>query len=139
MSSVIREVDYMLTLLTFNGLLLAGETLDSDRGPDFAGMLLRIGLFLLFLLVFVFACGYAWRTIPALKAILPPPQKRVTEPYTLNFKPLTEEEGAEVISSSSAEQTGTLLEEQSPDLAVNDADGSKLTTYTVHPGANQQN
>lgn len=65
----------------FFGPLLAGEPLPSDLNSEFWAMVLRITLFLGFLLVFVFVCGWAWRTLPGLKAILPePPQKR------LNYK-----------------------------------------------------
>ncbi len=57
---------------------LAGVPIPSDNGSEFLSFLLRVVLFLLFLLAFVFTCGYAWRTLPGLKAILPnPPEKRL--------------------------------------------------------------
>jgi hypothetical protein len=96
----------MYTLFSLNAPLLSAEPLASDHGPDFLGMLLRIVLFLLFLLVFVFACGYAWRTFPALRAILPLPEKRVTEQLTLNLPPLPDDEQVEVYSYSSLEPDG---------------------------------
>ena len=96
----------MLTLFSFNAPLLSAEPLASDHGPDFLGMVLRVVLFLLFLLVFVFICGYAWRTLPGLRAILPLPQKRVTEQLTLNLTPLSGQEPVEVYTYSSEEPAG---------------------------------
>jgi hypothetical protein len=46
---------------------------NSNAGlPD---MVNRIVLFILSLLVFCFVCGFAWRTIPALRRILPTDRK----------------------------------------------------------------
>lgn len=53
------------------GALASGNT---ARNNGFGEMVLRIGLFMLFLLIFVFVCAYAWRTIPALRALLPRPK-----------------------------------------------------------------
>ncbi len=75
----------MITLYRLAAPILAGEPLSSDKGPELLGMLVRIGIFLIFLLVFVFVCGYAWRTLPGLRAILPNVEKRVSEPITLNL------------------------------------------------------
>lgn len=116
----------MLQALAFNSLLVSGDPIRSDPGPEFFGMLLRIFLFLLFLLTFCFACGYAWRTLPALRAILPLPQKRVTEPITLahddNFYDHTP---PKVESYSSEDDTPniTVLSEQPDPLAAALADG----------------
>lgn len=60
-------------------MLFSGEPLASNPNGEFFAMLLRITLFLVFLLVFVFVCGYAWRTLPGLKALIPPPQPQPKE------------------------------------------------------------
>lgn len=42
---------------------------DSQAGSD--TLLIRAGIFLVCLLIFVFACGFAWRKVPALRALIP--------------------------------------------------------------------
>ncbi len=69
-------------------VFFGGAPLPSHPDNEFWTMIIRVGLFMLFLLVFVFVCGYAWRTLPGLKALLPPAEKRVREELHLTFKPL---------------------------------------------------
>lgn len=58
----------------FLGPIAGGVPLPtSSNDGTFGPMVVRIGLFLLFLLIFVFACGWAWRNVPALRRIIPPP------------------------------------------------------------------
>jgi hypothetical protein len=52
---------------------------DSPRNSGLGEMTLRIGLFMLGLLIFVFLCAYAWKTVPALRRILPAPKPEETK------------------------------------------------------------
>ncbi len=79
-------------MFTLYSPMLAAEPLASNSGSDFSAMLVRILFFLLFLLVFVFVCGYAWRTLPGLRAILPRVEKRVRDPITLSLADEPEQE-----------------------------------------------
>lgn len=107
---VLWQLERWIIMLTLFGILtplLSAEPLASDHGSDFGVMLLRIGLFLIFLLVFVFACGYAWRTLPALRAILPLPEKRVTEQVKLNLPPLAGSDQILDVYSYTSENTAS--------------------------------
>ncbi len=73
----------------------SGVTLPSGKIPQnngFGEMMLRIGLFMLFLLVFVFVCAYAWKILPGLRALIPgpkPAEEEVPAPRLLSFsKPI---------------------------------------------------
>jgi hypothetical protein len=56
---------------TSGGQLPSGNIPAND---GFGAMVLRIGLFMIGFVVFFFICGYAWKTIPALRALLPGPK-----------------------------------------------------------------
>lgn len=47
-----------------------GDAISSSNDGT-STLLIRGGIFLLLMLIFIFACGYAWRKIPALRALIP--------------------------------------------------------------------
>ncbi len=55
-----------------SGVPLPAGNIPANEG--LGSMTLRIGLFMLAILIFMFTCGYAWKTIPALKRLVPGPK-----------------------------------------------------------------
>lgn len=47
-----------------------GDTIPSDSTGGF-NLMIRAAIFIVILLAFVLVCGYAWRKIPALRALIP--------------------------------------------------------------------
>lgn len=86
-------------------IFLQSHSLPTDSGSELWAMIARITIFLLALLVFCFVCGYAWRTLPALRKILPPPQRVSPEEKRVT---LVAEEYAD-LDSEENEQPATYL------------------------------
>jgi len=64
-------IQKLLGQATLGGTFPEGNTVANSGLGD---MILRAGIFLAFALVFFFGCAWAWRTVPALRAILPSPR-----------------------------------------------------------------
>ncbi|HEX2909328.1 MAG TPA: hypothetical protein VH186_00875 [Chloroflexia bacterium] len=102
----------MLQSALMHSLILSAEPLPSDSSVDFWSMLFRILLSLGILLVFVFACGLAWRTLPGLRAILPKPQR--IDPQENRFKLVEEDDFEDVEQAEPVKLTDiNLVEDQS--------------------------
>lgn len=50
--------------------VVPGDAISSDSSGGW-NLVVRGGVFIVILLIFVFVCGYAWRKIPALRALIP--------------------------------------------------------------------
>lgn len=85
-------------ILLFTGDTPGGELPSGNtyRNDGLNEMMVRIGLFMLLLLVFMLVAGYAWRVVPGLRKVLPPYQppaeEEKPEPRIISFNktiPLT--------------------------------------------------